>query len=154
MYYNEARPRERSGRGRFFPIGPKSFFIPGCVQGAIRVFALKKNAKLISQKLSRRSELRQFWGKTNGKSFRGVTFITYLASPILEEYIHHLSSLSDTTYTSKYTSRKNPGLFQPLISASSAQHTGSTRMVHQHRRYIIIDHTSQSTSKTGSYNHS
>ena len=46
---NEARPRERSDRGRFLPMGQKklfimkpffacrqrSLFIPGCVQGAI-----------------------------------------------------------------------------------------------------------------------
>ena len=31
---NEARLRERSDRGRFLPIGKKSLFIPGCVQGA------------------------------------------------------------------------------------------------------------------------
>ena len=47
-YYNEARPRERSERGRFLPVGGKpspyepffacrrkSLFIPGCAQGAI-----------------------------------------------------------------------------------------------------------------------
>ena len=32
---NEARPRERSDRGRFLPLGQKSLFIPACVQGAI-----------------------------------------------------------------------------------------------------------------------
>ena len=32
---NEARPRERSERGRFFAYRQKSLFIPGCVQGAI-----------------------------------------------------------------------------------------------------------------------
>ena len=32
---NETRPRERSDRDRFLPIGQKSLFIPGCVQSAI-----------------------------------------------------------------------------------------------------------------------
>ena len=32
---NEARPRERSDRGRFLLLGQKSLFIPGRVQGAI-----------------------------------------------------------------------------------------------------------------------
>ena len=31
---DEARPRERSDRGRCLPIGKKSLFIPGCVHGA------------------------------------------------------------------------------------------------------------------------
>ena len=35
MYYNEARPRERSDRGRFLLIRQKIIFIPGCVQGCI-----------------------------------------------------------------------------------------------------------------------
>ena len=32
---NEARPRERSDRGRFLPLGQESLFIPGCVQSSI-----------------------------------------------------------------------------------------------------------------------
>ena len=32
---NEARPRERSDRGRWLPLRQKGPFIPGCVQGAI-----------------------------------------------------------------------------------------------------------------------
>ena len=32
---NEARPRERSDRGRFLPLSEKSLFISGCVQGVI-----------------------------------------------------------------------------------------------------------------------
>ena len=31
----EARPRERSDRGRFLHIGQKSLFMPGCVQSAM-----------------------------------------------------------------------------------------------------------------------
>ena len=31
----EARPRERSDRDRFLPLGQKGLFIPGCVRGAI-----------------------------------------------------------------------------------------------------------------------
>ena len=34
-HHDDARPRERSDRGGFLPIGQESFFIPGCVQGAI-----------------------------------------------------------------------------------------------------------------------
>ena len=33
--HHDTRPRERSDRGRFSPIGQRSLFIPGCVQGAI-----------------------------------------------------------------------------------------------------------------------
>ena len=33
--YFEARPKNRSNRGRFMPLGKRSLFIPGCVQGAI-----------------------------------------------------------------------------------------------------------------------
>ena len=32
---NEARPRERINRGRFLPLGQQTFFVPGCVLGAI-----------------------------------------------------------------------------------------------------------------------
>ena len=38
---NEARPKERSDRGRFLPLGEKSLFIPGCVQGAIIEFVCR-----------------------------------------------------------------------------------------------------------------
>ena len=38
--YNRARPRERGDRGLFLPIGKKSLFIPGCVQGAIILISL------------------------------------------------------------------------------------------------------------------
>ena len=38
---NEARPREPSDRGRFLPLGEKSLFIPGCVQGAIIEFVCR-----------------------------------------------------------------------------------------------------------------
>ena len=37
--YNEARPRERSDRGRFFPIGKKASSYRGAIQGAIISFA-------------------------------------------------------------------------------------------------------------------
>ena len=37
--YNEARPRERSDRGRFFPIGKKASSYRGAIQVAIISFA-------------------------------------------------------------------------------------------------------------------
>ena len=38
---NEVRPRERSVRGCFFPLGQKRLFIQGCVQGAIIKFVCR-----------------------------------------------------------------------------------------------------------------
>ena len=59
------------------------------------MFAHIKKGEIRFKKISRRSELREFCGKTNCKSFREVSFMTSLASPI------------------PFTPIKIPDLFQP-----------------------------------------
>ena len=69
---------------------------------------INKKSKFVSHKLSRRSELRELGKKTNSESFREERIVTCLASCDF--------------YT---TPRKIPGIFQPLLPATSA-HTDST----------------------------
>ena len=99
----------------------------GTKNGLIVCLRIYKKAKF-----SRRSELREFWIKTNRKSFREVTFTTCLASSIPD-----------------YIPPENFRAFSIQLSTTHIQHLRSHKRSTWSSSTDIL-RTSQSTSKTGS----